>query len=327
MSKLLIVALMSLPMMAFSGEKHECHFAPENDMKIPVGALTGNGMTEEIFNSVLARIDKHYRPIIEVNGVRFDLQKDWSDDTVNAYAQQQGNTWLIKMFGGLARHEKVTADGFTMVACHELGHHLAGAPRRMAWASNEGQSDYFATTKCARRIWAEDDNVALMEARMASGKLKESEVKTANAKCNAVWKDGSDQDRALCLRAAMAGLSLGNTLADLGKQGETSFETPDASEVSRTNHQHPKGQCRTDTYYQGALCTVSHLENFDPKDPEVGACTRAKNNEIGLRPLCWYKPGGSTGGGDGGGGTCPFGDQSICDQLCQMNPSFPFCQK
>lgn len=31
-------------------------------------------------------------------------------------------------------------------------------------------------------------------------------------------------------------------------------------------------------------------------------------------------------GGNGGGGNCPFGDQSICDQLCQMNPSFPFCK-
>jgi hypothetical protein len=33
------------------------------------------------------------------------------------------------MFGGLARHELVTDDGFMMVVCHETGHHLGGAPR------------------------------------------------------------------------------------------------------------------------------------------------------------------------------------------------------
>ena len=133
----------------------------------------------------------------------------------------------------------------------------------------------------------------------------------------------------------MAGLSLGNTLADLGKQGETKIETPDTSKVSRTNDRHPKGQCRTDTYFQGALCDVAFDIDFDARNPEVGACTRAKGHEKGTRPLCWYKP--STGGdgdrddnnSDNGGGSkdCPFGDQSICDRLCKMNPNYPFCKK
>ena len=73
------------------------------------------------------------------------------------------------MFGGLARHKLVTPDGFALVACHEMGHHLGGAPRRGGWASNEGQSDYYATTKCARRIWAEDNNAAIMQDRISKG--------------------------------------------------------------------------------------------------------------------------------------------------------------
>jgi Zn-dependent protease with chaperone function len=53
------------------------------------------------------------------------------------------------MFGGLARDPLVTKDGFSAVICHEIGHHIAGAPRKgFSWASNEGQADYFATTKC-----------------------------------------------------------------------------------------------------------------------------------------------------------------------------------
>lgn len=323
-----VVALMAVPMMAMAGnshsEKHECLFAPENDMNIPITQFTGNGMTEDVFNSILTRIDKHYRPIVEGMGKTFDLQKDWNDGTVNAYAQQQGNTWIIKMFGGLARHEKVTPDGFALVACHEMGHHLAGAPRVRAWASNEGQSDYFATTKCARRIWAEDDNVTIMEERISQGKVSEK------AKQDCIAAKGDPQERALCLRSAMAGLALGNTLASLGRQGETKIETPDNSTVSRTNDRHPKGQCRTDTYFQGALCEVAFDIDFDSKDHAIGACTRAKGHENGVRPLCWYKPpgAGDSDNDDGGGGgqACPFGDQNLCDQLCRMNPNYPFCK-
>ena len=320
MFKFLMIALLSLPLMATASAGHNCKFAPENNMKIPVGTFTGNGMTEEVFNSILTRIDKHYRPIVEGKGKTFDLQKDWNDSTVNAYAQQQGNTWLIKMFGGLARHAKVTPDGFTLVACHEMGHHLAGAPRVQAWASNEGQSDYFATTKCARRVWMEDDNVTLMEDRISQGKVSQK----AQDEC--VDAKATPQERALCLRSSMAGLSLGNTLADLGNQGTTSIETPDTTEVSRTNDKHPKGQCRTDTYFQGALCEVAFDIDFDAKDVEIGACTRKKGHEKGSRSLCWYKP-GKSGGTDPGGENCPFGDQSICDQLCELDPSFPFCKK
>ena len=48
----------------------------------------------------------------------------------------------------------MTPDGFALVLCHELGHHLAGNPRVQAWAANEGQSDYFSTQSCARELWS-----------------------------------------------------------------------------------------------------------------------------------------------------------------------------
>jgi thermitase len=35
-------------------------------------------------------------------------------------------------------------------------------------------------------------------------------------------------------------------------------------------------------------------------------------------------PGG--GGGGGGADKCPLGDQSICDQICQIEPTLPFCK-
>jgi hypothetical protein len=69
------------------------------------------------------------------------------------------------VYGGLARHGEITPDGFALVLCHEIGHHLGGVPRYSGangWASNEGQSDYFAATKCLRRAWQSDQNEDLI---------------------------------------------------------------------------------------------------------------------------------------------------------------------
>ena len=80
---------------------------------------------------------------------------------MNAFAKQGASTWEVHMYGGLARHQAVTADGFALVVCHELGHHLGGAPQkvdwfgRLRWASNEGQADYWGTAKCFRKLLEE----------------------------------------------------------------------------------------------------------------------------------------------------------------------------
>jgi len=72
------------------------------------------------------------------------------------------------MFGGLARHETMTPDGFATVVCHELGHHLGGVPKKFSWfgnswASNEGQADYFGIMKCLRKMFEHEDNVKIVK--------------------------------------------------------------------------------------------------------------------------------------------------------------------
>lgn len=84
----------------------------------------------------------------------------------NASAQRMGSTWVVNMYGGLARHNEITIDGFALVLCHEIGHHLGGAPKYggfNTWGTNEGGSDYFATLKCLRRIFQNDDNTKAIE--------------------------------------------------------------------------------------------------------------------------------------------------------------------
>lgn len=103
-------------------------------------------MTEAQFNAAIDRVEKHYKPLLAAKGFTLRVVRHWSDSTVNAYANcgdQQCRIKEIHMFGGLARQGAMTQDGLTMVAGHELAHHLGGAPRYAGeWASNEGQSDF-----------------------------------------------------------------------------------------------------------------------------------------------------------------------------------------
>lgn len=260
-------------------------FLPENNLKIPIRATGAGGLTEAQFNQVLDKIEGIYAPIIKGLGGKLVIERNWTDDTVNAYAQRQGNVYKISMFGGLARHEAVTQDGFALVACHELGHHLGGAPKTSSWASNEGEADYYGNLKCLRRVFSSG---AGMFTRAASND------EAARKACTASFSTAPD--RALCMREANAGVSLGTLLNILG--GGTTppqFDTPDTSVVETTDDSHPAAQCRLDTYFQAALCARPWTETMSDTDPNVGACTRSQGFTTGLRPLCWYKPTPSEG--------------------------------
>lgn len=257
-------------------------FLPENDMRIPVRAAGDNkGITKEQFDQVLDAVEKIYGPIIAARGARLQVERNWDDDTVNAYAYRSDGAYVIAMFGGLARHETVTQDGFALVACHELGHHIGGGPKigGYHWATNEGQSDYFANLKCLRRVYA--------SAAAASFTRPLAEGPAVQACARAYAKP---DEQAFCVRSSMAGLSLGTLLATLGGEGVPRFETPDPAVVAETNDRHPKGQCRLDTYFQGALCAQPVSAEVDDNDHHAGTCTRKNGSLTGIRPRCWYKP-------------------------------------
>ena len=157
-SLVLSTLVLSAPIALSCDPSGSTGFMPKNDMYISTAQKSVNGVTEDVFNHVIDRAIEHYEPIIAQKGATLKVNRKWQDGTVNAYAQQSGKTWSVSMFGGLARHEQVSADGFALVLCHELGHHLAGAPKVTrfffpSWASNEGQSDYWGSMKCFRRIY------------------------------------------------------------------------------------------------------------------------------------------------------------------------------
>ena len=288
MTKGILVALMATTLtfsQAFSCDSSgRGGFAPENNLKIAVGDKASNNMTKEMFLAAVLKVSSTYEAIVAEKGGKLIMNNRWDDATVNASAQQSGKNWQVNMYGGLARHPLVTEDGFMMVVCHELGHHIGGAPRKggfgSAWASNEGQSDYFAGLKCMRRVLEKEDNVAAVAKMEIDAE--------ATKRCESVYK--SESDIAICQRIAMAGKSLAMLLGDLGGNSNVKFTTPDTKKVSRTNDNHPEAQCRLDTYFQGTLCDKAISDDVDGKDALKGVCLKKDGYVYGTRPLCWYKP-------------------------------------
>ncbi len=272
--KLLSLAIiLSIVGMGCKQKEPECHFIPSN--QIFVSESENEGISEEEFNKVLNDFEKVVIALIKDKGYKLQVNRRWEDDTVNANTTKEGNRMVINAFGGLARYEGMTADAFMMVMCHELGHHLGGFPAQ-GWASNEGQSDYYATAKCFPR--------------MPQGKVKAEGVpKIVTEKCSLLHK--SQDEIEVCEKGSMVGYTLADVLNRLsGAKKAVDFATPDKTEVPKIYYAHPKAQCRLDTYFAGAVCGMPYTEDFAKDNPIQGACAEEKGDKIGVRPHCWYKP-------------------------------------
>lgn len=260
---------------------------PKNNRYNPVGNKSIQTLSEAQFKSVIKKVKDIYVPIFKDHyKAELVVEELWDDATENAYAQQFGTKWQVSMFGGLARDPLLTEDGFVGVICHEIGHHLGGAPMVSSWAADEGQADYYAMTHCLKKVFEKEASKNVKN--LVRTNLTEDE-KLAKKACESVYKSLDEQ--ALCFRSSLAGQSLAAVLASLGEEGKTPmFGTPDPKKVTKTNHAHPVGQCRMDTYWAGALCDINHREWTDKKDASVAACTSKSAHKIGLRPLCWFQP-------------------------------------
>lgn len=288
MNKILLAlsmtALTAIPAIACD-ENGSTGIVEDNSLWIGPEQKSVNSIDEATFNKVISDIEKIYAPIVRGLGGTLQVVRNWSDGTVNAFARRLGTVYEVQMFGGLARHETITADGFALVVCHEIGHHIGGAPKKAswfgsAWASNEGQADYWGNLKCMREYMEEQDNVTIVADMQVDP--------VAAATCEAQFADANEI--AICKRGAMAGLSLANLFRALRQQTvKMNFDTPDRNIVDRTNDNHPDSQCRLDTYYAGSICTVAKETEVSNTDATLGTCNTSTGQTIGYRPLCWYK--------------------------------------
>ncbi|HAZ13229.1 MAG: hypothetical protein A2X86_00635 [Bdellovibrionales bacterium GWA2_49_15] len=274
-------------------------FLPPNSLKIPVGAESiSNGVAEDDFNKIIAKIETLYRPRVAHYGGTLQIRGEWSNSEVNAYAQREGSNYVVRMLGGLARHYAMTVDAMALVLCHEIGHHIGGVPRYSKadgqWASVEGQADYFANLKCMRHVFLEDDNEAIIKNRVVPNE--------ARTRCEQQFTQRIDQ--LVCMRTAVAGLASGAIFAALSQAPVPTLEGRDPSVVSATFESHPRAQCRVDTYFSASLCPVDEEVEIGQSDARVGVCLKSAGQEFAARPLCWYKE-------SDGGTNPPTGDRPI----------------
>jgi hypothetical protein len=286
MVKFLTLLMLVAPVLSFAHET--C--IPENNLYISSNLKSAGSVSEKDFNDAIDELEAIYMPIFKDEyKSKLVVERKWDDGTVNAYAFRRGSDWYVAMFGGLARHPETTKDGFSAVICHEIGHHIGGAPRKgswmSAWASNEGQSDYFATNKCLKKLFQVQEELTL---KIYHEEKLDEDQKTAELMCQSIHS--SELEAAICYRGAMAGKSLARLLGSLRGNADVSFSTPDPSVVSKTDHNHPQAQCRMDTYFQGALCDKDKDLKPSATDAAVGYCMRSESYQVGVRPLCWYKP-------------------------------------
>ncbi|HEX2691402.1 MAG TPA: hypothetical protein VHN14_32535, partial [Kofleriaceae bacterium] len=152
-----IITLTSLCFLVAVPGTSNATILPPNDLWKQDNRFAATGITEQQFNSILDLIELRYRPEFFFFNATLVINRFWDDPTVNSYARRTGNNWIIDMYGGLARRAEITPDGFALVACHEVGHHLGGYPFFTgSWGAVEGEADTYATQACARYIWRSD---------------------------------------------------------------------------------------------------------------------------------------------------------------------------
>lgn len=282
-----------LAVVSLVGSAAYAGFLPPNNLHLQDNKRAISNVTEAQFNETIDEAIAFYGPFMKTNfGANFVVNRRWTDSTVNASATQFFGTWTVNMYGGLARRSETTPDGFALVLCHEIGHHLGGYPFVSAWAADEGEADYFATQSCAHDLWKDQK-----EKNALSRALIEEYPKSL---CDAAWADEDSQN--LCYRTVLGGKSLANLLSALGGTIAT-YETSDKSVVASTYHAHPAGQCRLDTYVAAALCTqtfdasaipgkdLGSKRNTSTAEEASGKYTcLAPDFTVGTRPLCWFKP-------------------------------------
>lgn len=291
MKKLLTLFLALMPWLAFAD-------FPPNNLDLEDNLMlekSATGVTEAKFRAIVSDMQKLYAPIVAAHGGVLTINPNWADSTVNAYATQNGSDWHVEMFGGLARRPEITEDGFRMVVCHELGHHLGGFAfyGPYDWAAVEGQADYFANQVCAKKVFGVPDTV------LGLVKYKAAIPKKMADKCDDVYY--SQMDRAVCYRSFAGGQSLANLLARMSMERQPSIDTPSTSVVRATYKAHPRAQCRLDTYIAASLCVkkfddavipgLNHPDNQDSLGAELEAYKYScAGSNVGARPRCWFFP-------------------------------------
>lgn len=240
-------------------------------------------ISRNTYDTILDLVARTYAEEFQKRNERLRIDRLWPDDTNQASAwreeDRRGEIAILRIPGGIARQPIINADAFTLIICHEIGHHLAGPPAVWKY-SVEGQADYFGVSDCLRRVFPKLPEFSVLRA--------ETTPEIVLDRCRAVFV--SPEERRLCMRSAMAGARLTRYFAHKRHIGYPLFEMPALEIARRTETGPPSPQCRLDTYFAAALC--------NPEDRATGAdgppwlCTQHPLQNHGVRPRCWFSAAG-----------------------------------
>lgn len=257
-----LIASLIITFLTLSLNAQTVNFMPENDLHLYDNAKADSNITKQQFNNIIDIALESYQKEADENNERIKVNRKWDDSTVNANVRRFWGKVTINMYGGLARRPEVIADGFALVLCHEIGHAYGGFPylRTSSHISAEGQADYYGALACLKRVFE-----VLPESKQNETLITDHMINLCTDQIQNLPASEREEEFKFCTRGLVAGQSLGNLLAVLMKVDEPLYETPDLTEVSKTQLSYPATlQCRLDTYKAGTL-------NMD-------------------RPLCWFKP-------------------------------------
>lgn len=259
-------------------------FVEPNELYFPsyIRIKGGSTVTESVFNEVIQHLSEIYVPVVQKLGAQLEIVGDWEDATVNAVATRDQGLWKVNVAGGIARAPKMTKNALVHIICHEIGHQIGGAPRMAlygGWPSSEGQADYWSGAKCLKRYYQKFRH---------EGEIHGNLPEKAKNQCQSQFT--ATEDREICLKVISTAVEFGKFLDTLNpKKDPISFDTPDPRIVKGTNiNDYPRPQCRFDTLYSAALCTVNPQDLNSPESVEASNCN--DQNRLGARPRCWYKP-------------------------------------
>lgn len=252
-------------------------------------------LTEKESLDLLERFHNEFAPIVASHGAQLFTELDYTATSPGAMATRSANhkKWFIKIWGGFPKYPSTTGDSYTLILCHEMGHHIGGYPfyahDLAEWAAAEGQADYWATQACAKRLWRNETEV-----NAAYANVKDSG-------CESIFSN--IQEVNLCKRLYRATEVYAEMESKTYDDGRASIKKRDTSEVKELQVSHPKSQCRIDSTLMGVWCT----KNFDfsiipgrgnplgqntisaEKEARANSCFATDGFEFGNRPRCWFK--------------------------------------
>jgi len=255
----------------------------DSNQSIPIEVRGENGIDFNDVQSLIEQVKDIYTwEIFDTLGLKLEIKNFWSSTEVNASSHKTAeHSFEVNLCGGLTRYRLLTKEALILILCHEIGHLMGGAPLKHPNTHvSEGQSDYFASLKCFRKVYRPSLNLDELDSITYPHFVIQ--------KCDQQFTNISD--RLLCRKNMMASLQVAHYLHQVQdvhlQRARPEFSTPDHHQVGHTETEYANSQCRLDTHVAGALCERSEDEDVSFTNVFLGTCPSG----AGARPRCWFKP-------------------------------------